>query len=66
MGSIAINVVVFVGVSAGALLGMLLRRILPEDHFDVYALGGIKLPIGLVVTKKPLVLGLFALVARGC
>ncbi|PSH65697.1 hypothetical protein CU102_19595 [Phyllobacterium brassicacearum] len=58
MAGIAIAWIVFVCVSCGALLGMLLRRILPEHHLNNDSKDVLKLGMGLLATLAALVLGL--------
>ena len=64
MHSIAISSVVFVCVFGGALLGLLLRRMLPDRHLTSDAKDVIKLSTGLVSTMAALVLGLLVASAK--
>lgn len=56
--------IVFACVFGGALLGMLLRGIVPEAHLDESAKEVIKLGMGLVATMAALVLGLMTATAK--
>jgi Protein of unknown function (DUF4239) len=58
MNSPAISSIVFACVAGSALLGMLLRRILPEHHLAAESKDVVKLGIGLIGTMAALVLGL--------
>jgi hypothetical protein len=51
-------------VSGGALLGMLLRRVLPEDHLSTDSKDVVKLGMGLLATMAALVLGLLIASAK--
>lgn len=64
LGSIAISSVVFACVSAGALLGILLRVALPERHLNGESRDVVKLGMGLVGTMAALVLGLLIASAK--
>jgi hypothetical protein len=57
--------IVFVFVFGGALLGMLLRRVLPEDHLNNDSKDVVKLGMGLLATMAALVLGLLIASAKG-
>ena len=57
--------IVFACVSCGALFGMLLRRVLPEDHLNNNSKDVVKLGMGLVATMAALVLGLLVASAKG-
>lgn len=57
--------IVFACVSGGALLGMLLRRVLPEDHLNNDSRDVVKLGMGLLATMAALVLGLLIASAKG-
>jgi len=54
----AISWTVFVCVFAGAVLGMLLRKALPEDHLSADSKDIVRLGTGLIATMAALVLGL--------
>ncbi len=58
MSSIEISVLVFATVFGGALLGLYLRKILPETHLSSESREIVKLSIGLIATMTALVLGL--------
>jgi hypothetical protein len=55
---VAISCIVFACVFGGSLLGMFLRRVLPEGHFSQDTKDIVKLGTGLVATMAALVLGL--------
>jgi hypothetical protein len=57
--------IVFACVFAGALLGMLLRKILPEDHLSSDSKDVVKLGMGLIGTMAALVLSLLISSAKG-
>jgi hypothetical protein len=65
MSAMTISVVVFACVFGGALLGMLLRAILPEHHLSSDSRDVVKLGMGLVGTLTALVLGLQIGSAKG-
>jgi len=58
MSSLAISMIVFVCVFGGALLGLLLRATLPQNHLSSESKDVVKLGMGLVATLTALVLGL--------
>ena len=64
MAGITAGWIVFVCVSCGALLGMLLRRILPEHHLNNESKDVLKLGMGLLATLAALVLGLLIASAK--
>jgi hypothetical protein len=64
MGSVAVSSIVFACVSAGALLGILLRVVLPERHLSADSRDAVKLGMGLVATMAALVLGLMTASAK--
>jgi hypothetical protein len=64
MGSVAVSSIVFACVSAGALLGMLLRVVLPEHQLSADSRDAVKLGMGLVATMAALVLGLLTASAK--
>ena len=64
MRSITISSLVFACVFGGALLGLLLRRLLPDGHLTSDAKDVIKLSTGLVSTMAALVLGLLVASAK--
>jgi len=57
--------IVFACVFGGALLGMLLRRILPDDHLNSDSKDVLKLGMGLIGTMAALVLSLLISTAKG-
>ena len=65
MSSLAIGGIVFACIFGGALLGMLLRAILPDEHFSAETKDLVKLGMGLVGTMTALVLGLLVASAKG-
>jgi hypothetical protein len=58
MKSILVSVTVFVAVFGGALAGMGLRRVLPQNDLGADAKEVIRLAVGLLVTMTALVLGM--------
>ena len=58
MHSAGIAAIVFACLASSALLGMLLRRALPDAHLNADARDVVKLAMGLVATMAALVLGL--------
>ena len=58
MSSIGSSAVVFVCVFGGALLGMFLRKVLPQNHLSDESRGIVMIAMGLVATMTALVLGL--------
>lgn len=58
MSSIASSSIVFAVVFGGALLGMFLRRLLPENHLSDDSKGIVMIAMGLVATMTAIVLGL--------
>ncbi|HEX7232411.1 MAG TPA: hypothetical protein VF452_18610 [Candidatus Binatia bacterium] len=65
MSSITLSLIVFACVFGGAMLGMLLRAVLPEHHFSKETQDIVKLGMGLVGTMAALVLGLLVASAKG-
>jgi hypothetical protein len=65
MSSIAIGGIVFACIFGGAVLGMLLRAILPDRHLSAETKDLVKLGMGLVGTMTALVLGLLVASAKG-
>lgn len=65
MSTYAIGGIVFACVFGGALLGLLMRRVLPEPHLSPESRDAIKLSMGLVSTLTALVLGLLLASAKG-
>ncbi|HEY6412550.1 MAG TPA: hypothetical protein VIX42_02610 [Edaphobacter sp.] len=58
MHSVLISLVVFACTFGGALVGMFLHTILPEEHLQSGTTDVVKLATGLVVTMTGLVLGM--------
>jgi hypothetical protein len=58
MSSIASSSIVFAVVFGGALLGMFLRKLLPQNHLSDESKGIVMIAMGLVATMTALVLGL--------
>ena len=65
MSSITISLIVFACVFGGALLGIFLRAVLPENHLSAESKDIVKLGMGLVGTMAALVLGLLVASAKG-
>ena len=59
-----VGLIVFTCTFAGTLLGMWLRTILPEHHFDAESRDTVKVGIGLIATMTALVLGLVTASAK--
>ena len=58
MNSIAVSFIVFACVFGAALLGMLLRAMLPEEHLSGDSKDVVRLSVGLVATMSAILLGL--------
>jgi hypothetical protein len=58
MSSVATSSIVFAFVFGGALLGMFLRTVLPQDHLSDTSKGVVMIAMGLVATMTAIVLGL--------
>ena len=58
MSSQSIAAIIFVVIFGGAMLGMFLKSILPENHLSTESKDVVKLSIGLIATMTALVLGL--------
>ena len=65
MSSIAVSTVVFACVFGGALFGMFLRAVLPQQHLNSDSKDVVKLGMGIVATLAALVLGLLIASAKG-
>lgn len=65
MDDIEISVIAFACIFGGVLLGILLRRVLPEHHFSADSKDIVKWGMGMVVTMAALVLGLLVASAKG-
>jgi len=64
VSSMAIGWIVFACVFGGALLGILLRSVLPEHHLTQDSKDVVKLGMGLIATMAALVLGLLIASAK--
>ncbi len=64
MNYIAIRLIVFACVFGGALFGMLLRGVLPEQHLSADSKDTVRLGMGLIGTMAALVLGLLVASAK--
>jgi hypothetical protein len=64
MHALAVSSLVFALVFGGALIGMAIRRAVPESHFAPEAKDTVRLAIGLVVTMTGLVLGMLVSSAK--
>jgi hypothetical protein len=65
MNVIAIRLIVFAFVFGGALFGMFLRAVLPEQHLSADTKDTVRLGTGLIGTMAALVLGLLIASAKG-
>ncbi len=65
MSALAISFIVFVCVFGGAMLGMFLRRYLPEHHQSADSQRIVNLGAGIIGTMAALVLGLLVASAKG-
>jgi hypothetical protein len=65
MSSASIALAVFASLTAAMLLGMWLRRLLPEHHLIAESRDTVKLAMGLVATMAGLLLGLMVSAAQG-
>jgi len=64
MNPTLVGAIVFVCTFGGALLGMWVRTLLPEQHLDADSKDTVKLGIGLIATMSALVLGLVTASAK--
>lgn len=64
MSGMVVGVIVFMVTFGGAMLGMWLRRVLPEHHLNSESRDAVKLGIGLVASISALVLGLVTASAK--
>jgi hypothetical protein len=62
---LAISLIAFLCISGGALLGMLLRTVLPEHHLSEESKDIMKLGAGMIATLAALALGLLLSSAKG-
>lgn len=58
MSNLAVSLIVLACVFGGALLGIFLRKVLPQDHLNAESKSTVNLAVGLVATLAALVLGL--------
>jgi hypothetical protein len=65
MSAVALSCITFVCISGGAVLGMVLRNMLPEHHLSTDAKDVVRLGTGLIGTIAALVLGLLIASAKG-
>ena len=65
MASIAVAAIAFVCIFGGAVLGMFLRALLPDNHLSADSKDVVKMAMGLVATMAALVLGLLTASAKG-
>jgi fluoride ion exporter CrcB/FEX len=65
MNALGAAAIVFAFVFGGAVLGMLLRGILPAHHLNDQSRDVVRLGTGLVATMAALVLGLLVASAKG-
>jgi uncharacterized membrane protein len=64
MHSLAVSSLAFAVIFAGALAGLAIRRVGPDEHFSTEAKDTIRLAIGLIVTMTGLVLGMLVSSAK--
>jgi hypothetical protein len=64
MNTVSTSLVIFACVFGGALLGMFLRRLLPEHHRTPESKDLVRLGVGLIATMSALVLGLLVSSAK--
>jgi hypothetical protein len=65
MSAVVISSVAFSFIFGGALLGLLLRSVLPEPRLNTDARDVVRLSIGLLATLAALVIGLLIASAQG-
>jgi fluoride ion exporter CrcB/FEX len=65
MNPIATSMIVFACVFGGALVGMLLHSVLPQNHVSAETKGAVNLGTGIIGTMAALVLGLLVASAKG-
>jgi len=65
MSPIAISLIAFACIFSGALLGIFIRKLLPEHHLSADSRDVIKLVTGMLATMAALVLGLLIASAKG-
>ncbi len=64
MNAIVVSLIVFVSIFAAAVLGIAIRRTLPEDHVGSDAKEVVRLATGLIATMSALVLGMLVSSAK--
>src|SRR6266850_3077655 len=64
MSPLAVSMIVFACVLGGGLLGMVIRKALPDDHLSADTKDIVKLVVGLIGTMAALVLGLLIASAK--
>jgi hypothetical protein len=65
VSSLGVAAIIFACVFGGALLGMLIRKIVPTDHLSQESKDVVKLGTGLIATMAALLLGLLTASAKG-
>ena len=65
MSSQAVTLIVFVCVFGGALLGIVLRATLPEEHLSAASRDVVKLAMGTIATMSAVIMGLLVASAKG-
>ena len=65
MSGLRISLIVLACVFGGALLGIRLHTVVPQDHLSAESKDAVKLGVGLVGTMSALVLGLLVAAAKG-
>ena len=65
MNPTTVSIIVFVCAFGGAIGGIMLREILPDDHLSAESKDTVKVGIGLIATMTALVLGLVTASAKG-
>ena len=65
MSPLVISLIAFGCIFGGMLLGMFLRRVLPEHHLSDESKDVVKLGIGMIATLAALVIGLLIASAKG-
>jgi hypothetical protein len=64
MNPLEVSAIIFLLIFGGAMLGMWLRGVLPQDHFDADTKDLVKLGVGLIGTMAALLLGLLVASAK--
>lgn len=64
MNAIVVSLIIFASVFAAALVGMAVRRVVPEDHVGSDAKEVVRLATGLIATMAALVLGMLVSSAK--